>query len=850
MKTMLHLRKYFGIIVIIALTSLFSISCNDPINAVVDTVINIATIQGITVPTTGGTAVTAITENDQYSGTVKWSPAVSGSFAPLTQYTATISLTAKSGYTLEGVPANLFTVAGATSVSNAANSGVITAVFPKTNPLSDTVINIAAIPGVAIPTAGGSPVSAIIDTAQFGGTVTWSPAVSENFAASTVYTAYISLSPNEGYTLQGVPENFFSVAGATSVSNAAGSGAVTAVFPPTASPLDTVISIAAIQGLTVPATGETPVTAITENAQYSGTVSWSPNHSTFAASTVYTATISLTAKSGYTLDGVSANLFTIAGATSVSNVANSGIITAVFPATAATVVNIAAIQGLVPPVSGATPVTAITENAQYSGTVSWSPSHSTFAGSTIYTATVTLTAKSGYTLDGVAANFFTVVGATSVSNAANSGIITAVFPATAIALPWARTISGTGTSMFFAVAVDLNKNAYVAGSAHGSVIYGPGVTVEVPNNDSNVVLVKYDPNGTALWARTISSGTGNSWFEAVTVDSSGSVYAAGMQYGTSSYTYGPGVSAQGSSSKNNSVLVKYDPNGTALWAQTVSTGTGGSTFSAVAVDSSGSVYAAGNQFGTDSYTYGPGVSAQGTASLNNPVLAKYNSNGTALWAQTVSAGTGDTSHFNAVAVDYSGNVYAAGYQEGTGSYTYGPGVSAQGSSLNNAVLVKYGSNGAALWALTGTGGFSDFKGVALDSSGNVYATGGPGLVKYNSNGTALWELTSIAEAPYFEPYSVAVDSFGNVYVAGLNGRDAVLIKHDSNGTELWTPKVSTAQSFLSNDNARFFAVAVDSSGNAYAAGWQEDTYVYTYDPGVTAQGSSSAANAVLVKYVD
>lgn len=89
----------------------------------------------------------------------------------------------------------------------------------------------------------------------------------------------------------------------------------------------------AIGGVTAPVVGETPVTAITEGKQFTGTVTWSPEVSTFAASTVYTATITLTPKVGYKLDGVAANFFTAAGATSVSNGANSGVVTAVFPAT-------------------------------------------------------------------------------------------------------------------------------------------------------------------------------------------------------------------------------------------------------------------------------------------------------------------------------------------------------------------------------------------------------------------------------------------------------------------------------------------------------------------------------------
>jgi hypothetical protein len=96
-------------------------------------------------------------------------------------------------------------------------------------------------------------------------------------------------------------------------------------------------------------------------------------------------------------------------------------------------INIASIAGLTAPVSGLKPVTGITENAQYSGTVSWSPAVSgTFAKSVVYTATITLSAKTGYTLQGVAANFFTVSGAATVSNSANSGVITAVFPPAAI----------------------------------------------------------------------------------------------------------------------------------------------------------------------------------------------------------------------------------------------------------------------------------------------------------------------------------------------------------------------------------------------------------------------------------
>jgi uncharacterized repeat protein (TIGR02543 family) len=232
----------------------------------------------------------------------------------------------------------------------------------------------------------------------------------------------------------------------------------------------TVINIAAISGVTAPVANATPVSTITESAQYTGTVTWAPSVSTFGYSTIYVATITLTAKSGFTLTGVTSNFFTVAGATT-SNSANSGVVTATFPATAAappTVIDIAAISGVTAPVANATPVSTITETAQYTGAVTWAPSASTFGYSTIYVATITLTAKTGFTLTGVTSNFFTVAGATA-SNSANSGVITATFPATAAAPPASHTVtflgngstSGSTDPQVASTATALRSNGFV-----------------------------------------------------------------------------------------------------------------------------------------------------------------------------------------------------------------------------------------------------------------------------------------------------------------------------------------------------------------------------------------------------
>lgn len=304
---------------------------------------------------------------------------------------------------------------------------------------------------VTTPEVGATPAARVTETDEFTGTVTWEPA-HDTFAHGHNYIAEISLVPKDGFTLSGVPANFFTIAGADTT-HAANPLIITASFPEIEAPASddppaddppandqpaddppAIVSLSAISGVTQPVAGEKRVTTIEETAEFTGTVSWITNllsGDKFASSAVYTATIILTPKTGYTLVGVEADFFTVIGAETVINLESSGVITATFPATAASI-NIKEISGVTPPVRVQTPVTAISDTPQFTGTVEWNPSflNGKFAPGTVYTATIELTPKTGYTLSGVSANFFTVSGAETVSNPENSGVITATFPAT------------------------------------------------------------------------------------------------------------------------------------------------------------------------------------------------------------------------------------------------------------------------------------------------------------------------------------------------------------------------------------------------------------------------------------
>jgi hypothetical protein len=299
---------------------------------------------------------------------------------------------------------------------------------------------------------------------------------------------------------------------------------------------------------------------------------------------------------------------------------------------------------------------------------------------------------------------------------------------------WARSVAaGTDRSAFHSVATDNEGNVYAAGFqvGTGTYNYGNGITVTGTYSDGiNVVLVKYSSSGAAQWARSLSTGTDLSRFTSVAVDSAGNVYAAGWQSGSGTYNYGNGVTVAGTYSRDsNVVLVKYNSSGTTQWARSVSAGTNRSWFTSVATDGEGNVYAAGFS-GTGTFDYGNSVMASGVSNTN-VVLVKYNSSGTAQWAQSVSAGTNDRSEFRSVTVDSTGDIYATGFQSGTG--TYGNGVTVTGSGT---VFVKYSSSGMAQWARAGKGSFNF---MALDSADNVYVAGfqrGTGTIDYGNGVTA------------------------------------------------------------------------------------------------------------------
>lgn len=397
-------------------------------------------------------------------------------------------------------------------------------------------------------------------------------------------------------------------------------------------------------------------------------------------------------------------------------------------------------------------------------------------------------------------------------------------------LQWARApLTGPGPSAVGGLITDNTGNIYAAGYQYGQTPfdYGNGVQPVSPFTFSNALLLRYSPDGTAQSASTVLSGTNSSEFDAIAIDSAGNIYAGGNQNRNNTINYGNDISLSGAgSTQRNASLVAYDSAGTAQWGVTNTTGTQGAYFYGLKVSPLNQLIAVGRQRQSGTYTYGGAGFASPELFNYTAVIVRFDLAGNGLGAtgtESFSGGSNILSLFYGVDTDFSGNIYAAGFQSVADSETinYGNGVTLPDGPTNlNSLLLKYDSGLTAQWGIAANPApdTCQFRGVATDSAGNVYAVG-------YQTGTSVFH-------------------YGSLSVSGASTQDnAVIVKFDSAGVPIWARTIAGG-----SGASRFNAVTIDSNGNVYAAGYQTGTGNYSFGNGVEVAAAHSGFNALLVAY--
>jgi Thrombospondin type 3 repeat/NHL repeat len=227
--------------------------------------------------------------------------------------------------------------------------------------------------------------------------------------------------------------------------------------------------------------------------------------------------------------------------------------------------------------------------------------------------------------------------------------------------------------------------------------------------------------------------------------------------------------------------------------------------------------------------------------LAGPALA---ATGYTLERQWGSYGTGD-GQFDfpgSVTTDVSGNVYVAD----PGNYRV------QKFSSTGEFITKWGSRWNGDPYSDSIGKFhSGPRGVATDAAGNVFvadgmtsAGGEPRIQKFTSSGSFItkWGTFGTGDGEFSEPFGVATDAAGNVYVTD-SGLDRVQ-KFSSSGSFItkWSSSVPTDPG----------GVATDPAGNVYVAGsgriakfTSTGDFITQWDPGSVLGGVATDSSGAV-----
>ncbi len=354
-------------------------------------------------------------------------------------------------------------------------------------------------------------------------------------------------------------------------------------------------------------------------------------------------------------------------------------------------------------------------------------------------------------------------------------------------LLWASRYNGPdyGYDAAVALAVDGQGNVHVTGYSWGD------------ETGWDYATVKYDPDGSQLWARRYSrAGKRDDVPAAMVLDGQGNVYVTGT--------------SDGGGSKTDYLTIKYSPDGEELWVRRFNGpahGWDGAT--AMALDSGGNIYVTG-------YSEGAGTNY-------DYATIKYSPDGRTLWVRRYNGPANGGDRAAAIALDGLDQVLVTGYSWG-------------GDSGRDYATIKYSPDGRRLWVRRYNGpahGWDEAVAVAADGQGNVIVTGtskDSGLewdysyatVKYSPDGRRLWVKRSHGpDFFYDQARALGVDGDGNVYVTGCSwghagtGNDCLTVQYGPDGQKLWEGRF---EGWHSRDNENPAALAVDGQGNLYLTG--------------------------------
>ena len=289
---------------------------------------------------------------------------------------------------------------------------------------------------------------------------------------------------------------------------------------------------------------------------------------------------------------------------------------------------------------------------------------------------------------------------------------------------WAKSAAGTSYNEGYGCSADANGNIFVTGYFRSSSItFGTTTLTNVGAGIDDIFIVKYDPTGNVLWAKS-AGGTSSDYGYGCSADANGDIFVTGSFY-SPSITFGTDTLTNASPfGTNDMFIVKYDSIGNVLWAKSA----GGSSYSDVgrscSADTSGNIFVMGSFESPSSITFGTTtLTSVGIPYSVDMFIVKYDSTGNIIWAKSAEGDFNDEGQ--SCSADANGNIFVTGSFYSS-SITFGTttltNVGGQGGV--DMFTVKYDSIGNVLWVKSAGVTSDDYGyGCSADANGNIFVTG-------------------------------------------------------------------------------------------------------------------------------
>ena len=412
------------------------------------------------------------------------------------------------------------------------------------------------------------------------------------------------------------------------------------------------------------------------------------------------------------------------------------------------------------------------------------------------------------------------------------------------------------------VAIDSSDNIYITGTSQGTNLFGKNAT---SGTTDDIFVAKLNPSGVVQWVYT-AGGTGRDRGRKIALDSSGNIYVTGYYWSTVDFG-GGNVTSNGNW---DAFLLKLDSSGTFQWVKSYGSNSGNDLGRDVAIDSNDNIYMLGTYRGTVDFGAGDVVATDADI-----FLIKFNSSGVVQWVYTA-GGTGfDDSR--ALALDSNDNPYITGSYSNTVNFGGG---NITAANTNDLFILKLNSSGTYQDIYTSNiDTTTKGKGLFVDSSGNIYATGtfqntvnfGGGNITSSGMDIYLLKLNSSFAFQWVKRFAsgngasgqalglaVTVDDDGNVYSGGQIGgsynlggqsvvsgsnNDVYIVKHDSSGTFQWSKTFGGSVGGDGTDKAQ--DIVIDSNDFIITVGQAKGSTDFSTVGGDTIDFGNDAHNWVL-----